>query len=133
MKTTKLKSLLMLLCICLCLGVGCDDSDDNSTKQGNVIFYTNAQAMLNCGPFDVDVYIDDELIGTISEPFVEDEEPDCVNTSETLMVSKKAGKYNYTAKMDCGQDGEWTGEFQIIHDSCLRIFLDIEDCNIKDE
>ncbi|MBN1971091.1 MAG: hypothetical protein JW870_17120 [Candidatus Delongbacteria bacterium] len=111
----------------------CDKNNDNSTEIGNVIFYTNAQALLNCGPFDVTIKINDESVGAISEAYVEDFQPNCTNTNSTLLIEKAQGSYNYTATIDCGQYGNWSGEFEIIKDSCIYVFLDINNCNPKND
>ncbi len=111
----------------------CDKNDDNPSDTGKVIFYTNAQALLNCGPFDVEIIIDNESSGIISEAYVEDFQPNCTNTSSTLLIEKVIGSYNYTANIDCGQYGSWSGEFKITKDSCTKIFLDIKNCNPKND
>lgn len=114
---------------------GCNKNDENSSKTGNVVFYTNAQAILNCGPFDVDVdiYIENDSVGSISEPYVDDIYPDCINSTMTVKLEKKVGVYKYIAIMDCGQYGEWKGEFEILPDSCTYVFLDIYNCNPKND
>lgn len=111
----------------------CDKKDEYSTKDGKIIFYTNAQAMLNCGPFDVDVYIGNSSVGSMSEPYIDDTQPECNNSSSTLMIERKPGFYTYTAKIDCGQYGEWNDEFVVISDSCTHIFLDISNCIPKND
>ena len=111
----------------------CDMNDNDSSKTGNVVFYTNAQAMLNCGPFNVDVYIENDSIGSISEPYVDDSYPDCINSTMTVKSENKVGIYKYTARIDCGQYGEWKGELEILPDSCSYIFLDINNCNPKND
>lgn len=111
----------------------CDKNDNDSSKTGDVLFYTNAQAMLNCGPFNVDVYIENDSVGSISEPYVDDTYPDCINSTMTVKLVNKVGIYNYTAKMVCGQYGEWKGQFEILPDSCSYVFLDINNCNPKND
>jgi hypothetical protein len=137
MKSKKLKLLtifLLLLPFCtIMLGAGCEKDDNDSSKTGNVVFYTNAQAMLNCGPFNVDVYIENDSVGSISEPYVDDTYPDCINSTMTVKLENKVGIYNYTARMDCGQYGEWKGELEILTDSCSYVFLDINNCNPKND
>lgn len=109
------------------MGAGCE-KDSTTLKTGKVIFYTNAQAMLNCGPFNVTISVDDNEAGSISDPYVNDRLPDCINTSSTIVLEKTKGKHGYTARMACGQYGYWTGEFEILNDNCVYIFLDIKDC-----
>lgn len=111
----------------------CDKNDNDSFKTGNVVFYTNAQAMLNCGPFNVDVYIENDSVGSISEPYVDETYPDCINSTMTVKLENKVGIYKYSAKIDCGQYGEWKGELEILPDSCSYIFLDINNCNPKND
>ncbi len=125
---------ILFLCgVIILMAFSCDKKDDNSNNEGKIVFYTNAQAILNCGPFNVDIYIDNDSVGSISEPYIEDTHPDCINSTLTVMLEKKTGKYNYTAKLDCGQYGEWSGEFEIIPDSCTFIYLDINQCNPKND
>lgn len=118
--------LIAIMTIC-----SCDKNDNNSPKTGNVVFYTNAQAILNCGSFNVDLFIENDSIGSISEPYVDDTRPDCINSAMTVMLKKQVGVYKYTAKINCGQYGEWNGEFEILPDSCSQVFLDISNCNPK--
>lgn len=128
MKTTILKISVFLLLFSL-MGAGCEK--DATLKNGKIVFYTNAQALLNCGPFNVDIFINDDLVGSISESYVEETYPECVNSNATLLVEKKTGKYNYTAKMNCGQYGSWVHEVEVYSDSCVYVFLDMDDCIIK--
>lgn len=121
-----LLTLTFLLVMAFC---SCDKSENISTDTGKIIFYTNAQAMLNCGPFNVDVFINNDSIGTLSEPYIERIQPTCMKTASTLMIEKKAGKYNYSAKMNCGQYGSLSGECEIIPNTCNFVFLDILNCN----
>ena len=67
---------------------------------GKVTFYTNAQAVLNCGSFNVEVYINKTLVGTIKKPFLPlGESPKCnsSNSDSTLVIEKPEGDYEYTA------------------------------------
>lgn len=95
-------------------------------KKSKIVFYTNAQAMLNCGPFDVDVYIDSTLIGSISEPYLNDSVPECSQNSNTLLIEKDSGTYYYSATANCNNYGVWTGTITIKPDTCYKIFLDTE-------
>lgn len=98
-------------------------------EKGSVLFYTNAQAMLNCGPFDVNVYVEDELVGILSEPYVKSSEPECIQTFYSVFVNNNVGTYRYKATFDCGNYGEWTGEVIITSGSCIKVFLDVENCS----
>lgn len=129
MKTKKI--LLIVPFLFMIIGTGGCEKNNNLPQKGKVVFYTNAQAMLNCGIFNVDIYINNDSVGSIIESYTSDSYPDCVNSTMTVAVEKKIGKYNYVAKIDCGQYGVWTGEFDIVPDSCTYIFLDIKNCNLK--
>ena len=117
----------------LILTINSCDKTDSSNEIGKVVFYTNAQGMLNCGSFNVDIYIDNDSVGSIHEPYVDDIQPECINSSTAILIEKKTGRHNYNAKMDCGQYGSWSGEITIISDSCTFIFLDIANCNPKND
>ena len=84
----------ILLSILILVGflISCDK--ENNT--GKVTFYTNAQAVLNCGPFDVEIYIDNSLEGIIKEPYLPlNETPECNSSnSETLLVIEKPPSNN---------------------------------------
>lgn len=126
MKTTILKISAFVLLLVF-VGVGCE-KEKNISKKGKVIFYTNAQAMLNCGPFDVTVYIDNRVASTISSPYTDNVLPDPTESTSTLILEEDTGKHRYTAKMDCAQYGTWTGDFEIHDNSIKYVFLDIKDC-----
>ncbi len=129
-----MKANFIFICFLTITIIGsCDKKDEYSTKDGRIVFYTNAQAMLNCGPFDVDVYIRNNSVGLISEPYIDDTPPECNNSSSTLMIERKPGFYAYNAKINCGQYGEWSDEFEVVSDSCTHIFLDISNCNPKND
>lgn len=108
----------------------CEEENKNDT--GKVIFYTNAQAILNCGPFDVSVFINNDSIGAISDPYIEQSQPDCLQSSSTLLLDKKVDTYTYSAKLDCNNYGEWNGTFEVISGNCILIYLDINECNLLD-
>ncbi len=102
----------------------CNLKESDSNK-GNVIFYTNAQALLNCGPFNVDVYIDSNLVGSITNAYVDEIKPDCIESDFTIKAEMAVGDYKYYAVPNCGNFNNWSGEFNVFHDSCNYIFLDI--------
>ncbi len=127
-----MKSPFLYIIIISLLSVnGCNDGFDVFPEIGFAVFNTDAQAMLECGPFDVEIYINNNSIGKISEPSAEDPKPDCKNSKSTVKWRHEIGKYSYTAKGDCGSYLEWSGEFEIFPDSCTQVFLDIVDCNIS--
>ena len=111
-------SILILILVTL---VSCKKNDE---YDGEVTFYTNAQALLNCGPFDVYVYINDEKVGTLSQPLpiIEtDPKPKCGDPL-TFTIKKKKGDYSFSAEGECGFENlKWEGEFQIVKDSCTFI------------
>ena len=114
-------------------GISCSktESEDNSlikslNKKSKIVFFTNAQAILNCGPFDVNVYLDSTLVGSISEPYMVDSFPDCSQKSNTLLIEKDSGTYHYSATANCNNYADWTGTISIKPDTCYKIFLDIE-------
>lgn len=90
---------------------GCKKDNGKSTNQGKIVFYTNAQAMLNCGSFDETINMDGDSVGTLSEPYVEDVKPSGQESNSfTLVVEKNFGSYTYSAKFNCGQTiGPWGG------------------------
>ena len=107
-------------------------NEDFSLDTGSVIFYSNAQALLNCGSFDIEIRINNEYAGIINKPYTNDFQPNCSNDSSLLLIKKNVGYYNYTANIkNCGQYGKWNGKFKIIKNSCTKIFLDIRNCNPK--
>ncbi len=102
---------ILLLIICLLL-FSCEKDTDKNT--GNVLFYTNAQAMVNCGPFDVEIYIDGALEGVIEKPVTQaSENIDCSsgNSEFVLVIEKPEGDYEFTAKLTCSDNVEYLGEF----------------------
>ena len=114
-----------LLIICSFL-LSCEK--DNDKNPGNVIFYTNAQAMLNCGPFDVEIYIGGSLVGIIEKPFTqEDKNIDCSygNSDAILNLEKPEGNYEFTAKLTCSETLQYLGEFTVKQDSCSVVFIDL--------
>jgi hypothetical protein len=103
-------------------------SEDNDEYTGKVAFYTNAQTVLNCGSFDVEIYVNNSLIGTIEEPYLPlDETPECnSNTSETLLVIEKPeGDYEFTARLTCSETLKYMGDFKVKKDSCSLVYIDL--------
>ncbi len=101
---------------------------DKETETGKVTFYTNAQLALNCGPFDVDIYIDNTLVGKLEEPFLPiSETPDCnANSSKTILtINKPEGEYEFTARLTCSETLKYMGDFKVKKDSCSLVFIDL--------
>jgi hypothetical protein len=110
--------------------LSCEKNSDKDT--GNVIFLTNAQAMLDCGPFDVEIYIDGTLEGVIEEPVtLVNENTDCSlgNQDCCLLIQKPDGAYDFTAKLTWSDNVEYLGSFTEKKDSCSVVFIDLSDAN----
>ena len=89
---------------------------------------------MNCGPFDVYVYVDGENVGILSQPLPileTDSQPNCGDPL-TLTIKKKKGDYSFSAEGECGYENiTWEGDFKIVKDSCTRIFLDLTEITGK--
>lgn len=102
---------------------------DNSYDKGKVLFCTNSY-LINC-PFSIDVYINNDCIGTLTAASSYSQVDCCCPDSLFigLIIEKKVGIYSYLAKeINCvgsNKVNNWTGEFKIKKDSCTIIFLDI--------
>ena len=95
-------------------------------EHGTVVFFTNIQALTNCGPFNVYVHIDNGINGTLSEPFLPiDSVPSChaENTSSVLVIQMDAGTYNYSVSYDCSGLEDQSGSFEVKGDSCTVVYL----------
>ena len=124
-----MKTKLAIVCmIIMLLATSCGLLDT-----GKAVFYTNAQAMLDCGPFNVDIYIGEDFVGSITDFYLEESSPDCINSAKTVMVEKDMGVYEYRALANCGQYGAWSGKVRIMSNSCSVVFLDLNDCNPKED
>ena len=106
----------------------CDDiiQEGQDKSKSRLVFYTNAQAILNCGPFDVDIFIGNVPVGSISYSYINDELPDCIQSDNTLLVEKDTGTYSYFAQATYSDIFHWTGTIDIKPDSCHKVFLDVE-------
>ncbi|HQB19669.1 MAG TPA: hypothetical protein PK495_03720 [Bacteroidales bacterium] len=132
---TKLNLSLMVLVLttisCSKIERGNNTLTESLNNAGNVLFYTNAQMILNCGEFDVDIYIDNVLVGTLTRAFLPTGSvPSCneVNSEEIVKIQKKEGSYSYVALINCSNYGKCEGEFIVSKDSCTKVFLDIYKC-----
>ena len=84
--------------------------------------------MLNCGPFDVEIYINGSLEGIIENPVTQkDENIDCSynNSKSILVIEKQEGNYEFTAKLTCSEDLEYLDKITIKKDSCSVVFIDL--------
>lgn len=104
----------------------CQKDEDNTT--GEIVFYTNAQAMLNCGPFDVNVYLDGDNAGTLSTPYVSDTRPHLQESDgSVLVVEKEPGHYTYSACFSCGDSPHnCDGNIVIVAGQKSYVFLNID-------
>lgn len=99
-----------------------------NAEYGNVLFYTNAQYALNCGIFDVNIYIDDSFQGAINIPYLSIYKPPCesIDTAGLLKITIEKGTHNYYADYCCSDPPKRvTGQFTIEQDSCVLIFQDV--------
>jgi hypothetical protein len=116
-----MKAIIILTLILSISILSCEKNDDGPS--GKIVFYTNAQAMLNCGPFDVDIYLDDKKVGSISNPVFNEFEPNCTKSQFTIVVNRTPGIY--TCKATACNSLEWLNEIDVSEDTCLHVFLDI--------
>ncbi len=134
-----MKKLILITSITAFLIYNCGNRDDiipedtENTGNGYVLFYTNAQALLNNSAFDVNVYISDSLNGKLPEAFLPQQSvPSCdiTDTLSVLKIQKPVGEYSYTAdfyytkNMYCDPLG-WSGNFEIKKDSCSVVYLSL--------
>jgi hypothetical protein len=131
MKTINIIFLLSIFLIGICCSKD-DPNPDENDLSGSIVFFTNAQAILNCGPFKVDLYIDSSLIGSINRPYLATYLGDCYQSDSTLLIEKKVGTYSYFAEANCGKYGFWDGHIEIKSDSCKNIFLDINNIHYNE-
>jgi len=124
-----MKSTNTLIIIFLIIIIGCEKNDDGT--YGKIVFYTNAQAMLNCGPFDVNVYIDDKRVGSLSNPvFNNESELNCTKSKFTIVINRPPG--HYTCKATACSSLVWHNEIDVIEGTCTNVFLDIYDFRVSD-
>jgi len=107
------------------LSIGCKEEQTKSL--GEIVVYTNAQSMLNCGPFEVKIYVDEEYIGSLFRPYTDLNQPDCISTDETLVYELPQGSYLLKAIFDCGRIGYLEKNIEVFSDTCTPIFIDIRD------
>ena len=105
------------------------DKESDSTK---VFFYTNAQMIVNCGPFGVDVYVDDKLCGTLENPYFDKEVSIPCDMKDTngaiLAVEFEKGNHKFKAVGNCN-DMVCSGEFNVTNDDCQSVFIDFSKSN----
>ena len=104
---------LLLAALILAAFAGCKKDEESSADLTKVYFYTNAHLYVNCGAFDVNVYVDDKLCGTMQ------------NSVLPLEVEvEKNREHTYKAVSECGTSKELKGEFCFSDDECHSVFLD---------
>ena len=89
--------------------------------KGQVVLYTHNQALLNCGDFEVEILLGDEIMGTIEKPLLPfDFVPDCVTNDESAVLNLKLpeGKYQFVAIGHCGPDLWDTVIIPVVHNEC---------------
>ena len=99
---------------------------------GTVLFYTNIQFFLNCGPFDVEIYINGEYKGKIVQPLLPiDSIPNCnsIDSLTILKIELPVGQYDYEAKASCLEYIDISGEFIITEEGCtiVHVYSGFED------
>lgn len=109
------------------LMISCTVPNELTESRSKVLFYTNAHKVLNCGNFNVNIYVDSAFIGTLSKPVLTITSFEDRTTDSTLLVDLKPKNVNYHAIADCGDYGIWAGNISLKKDSCYTIFLDAND------
>ncbi len=123
-----MKPRIFLIPVILIFVTACKKNTPDDKNTGKVTFYTNAQLVLNCGPFDVEVYIDSSLAGTLESSFLPTNEAPACNASPgktILSVNKPEGEYEFTARLTCSETLKYLGNFKIKKDSCSLVFIDL--------
>jgi hypothetical protein len=121
-----MKNIILIPFFFILLLLSCEKDTDENT--GNVTFYTNAQFVLNCGSFDVEIYIDSSLVGILKKPFPFYETPECnSNSSETILtIEKPEGEYEFTAILTCcSETSKYLGDFKVKKNSCSLVYIDL--------
>ncbi len=117
-----MKSFIIVFCsfVIMLLPIGCKQE-----RPGTAVFYTNIQSYLDCGAFEVNIYIGDKHIGSIAGPFLGDTLPECINTDFSLVFELEPGYYNCKAT-GCSSIFS-IKKFNIVSDSCTYVFFDHTD------
>lgn len=118
---------LLLAALILAAFAGCKKDKESSTDSTKVYFYTNAHLYVNCGPFDVNVYVDDKLCGTLRLSAPEEFNP-CEEKGEYRFFLEveveKNREHIYHAVSECGTSKVLKGGFCFSDDECHSVFLD---------
>lgn len=117
-----------LLLAALILAAFASCKKDDNKDQTKVLFYTNAQLIVNCGPFNVDVYVDDKLCGTLENAYSDKRVSLSCDVEDTngaiLAVEVEKGNHKFKAVGGCSDDMICLGEFNVTDDDCQTVFLD---------
>ncbi len=119
---------IIIIVLSLALSSSCSDTNKSEDEYGYVLFYTDAQFMLNCGQFDVRVAVNDDKVGCLQFPFLPiDSIPNCNNVDSltTLILEMKPGRYDYRGDCECGTEYSWNGEFRIYQGECTKVKLSL--------
>ena len=110
-----------LLWFCFLLLVVFSVSCESDPEQGNIVFYTKIQLLLNCGEFGVDIMLENEKMGTLAKPFwPHDGLPDCeTNDDGTLLsLNLSEGEFQFIAVANCGGDLRDTVIISVTESEC---------------
>src|SRR5690554_6189277 len=116
-----MKCLNFFLGVITLIVTSCTDIDSTqvlTADKAKIVFYTNAQAILNCGEFDVNIFVDNIPVGKLSRPYLP------LNTVPTiedktdespgiLTIQENVGQHDYHAEFDCSNYGIWEGKFEV--------------------
>jgi hypothetical protein len=119
---------LLLAALILAAFASCE-KDKETVK---ILFYTNAQLVTNCGSFNVNVYVDDKLVGTLQTAYSAKSTSISCDTKDEdggiLAVEVEKGKeHTYIAIGDCKTNMIRTGAFCLSDFDCMSIFIDYSD------
>ena len=123
------KSLIIIPFFCVlnsCLPDS-DIIDEIPLNQTQIVFYSNAQAVLDCGSFNIEIYMDSTFVGNIREAYSYPYQPDCFYSLSTVLVNADTGVHVYYATADCGDHAIWKDSIRVIQDYCHIVFLDAEE------
>ena len=118
---------LLLAALILAAFAGCK-KDKESVDTVKVMFYTNAHLYVNCGGFDVRVYVDDKLCGILNNSRAPKEiSIPCDEKDESGILAVEVEKnveHTYIAVSECGISKVLKGGFCFSDDECHSVFLD---------
>ncbi|MEA1978047.1 MAG: hypothetical protein U9N80_09130 [Chloroflexota bacterium] len=115
---------------CFLLLTVSSNSCDSEPEQGNIVFYTHIQALLNCGEFGVDIVLNNEKMGTLEKPFLPfDSIPGCEANDDgtALSLYLPEGEFQFIAVGNCSGDLRDTVIISVTDSECSVIeVLEIE-------